>query len=108
MTKILIAECKQEVSTFNPVLSGYEDFTNSASVGAGYPLVRDVAKYITYDALVTYRPMKSLDLGLGVKNMLDKDPPSSRIDANFQVGYDATYVNPTGRLVYVTGRYKFW
>ncbi|HZJ14319.1 MAG TPA: M81 family metallopeptidase [Chthoniobacteraceae bacterium] len=25
--KILIAECKQEVSTFNPVLSGYEDFT---------------------------------------------------------------------------------
>ncbi len=25
--KILIAECKQEVSTFNPVSSGYEDFT---------------------------------------------------------------------------------
>jgi microcystin degradation protein MlrC len=27
MSRILIAECKQEVSTFNPVLSGYEDFT---------------------------------------------------------------------------------
>jgi microcystin degradation protein MlrC len=27
MSLILIAECKQEVSTFNPVLSGYEDFT---------------------------------------------------------------------------------
>jgi len=27
MTKILITECKQEVSTFNPVLSGCEDFT---------------------------------------------------------------------------------
>ena len=27
MPKILIAECKQEVSTFNPVLSGYQDFT---------------------------------------------------------------------------------
>ncbi len=27
MPRILIAECKQEVSTFNPVLSGYEDFT---------------------------------------------------------------------------------
>jgi hypothetical protein len=26
MPRILIAECKQEVSTFNPVLSGYEDF----------------------------------------------------------------------------------
>ena len=27
MPRILIAECKQEVSTFNPVLSGYDDFT---------------------------------------------------------------------------------
>jgi len=26
MTRILIAECKQEVSTFNPHLSGYQDF----------------------------------------------------------------------------------
>ena len=26
MTKILIAECKQEVSTFNPHMSGYDDF----------------------------------------------------------------------------------
>ena len=27
MPRILIAECKQEVATFNPVLSGYDDFT---------------------------------------------------------------------------------
>ena len=27
MTKILVAECKQEVSTFNPNLSGYDDFS---------------------------------------------------------------------------------
>jgi microcystin degradation protein MlrC len=27
MKKIIIVECKQEVSTFNPVLSGYDDFT---------------------------------------------------------------------------------
>ena len=27
MPRILIAECKQEVSTFNPVLSSYDDFT---------------------------------------------------------------------------------
>src|SRR5439155_13325871 len=26
MSRILIAECKQEVSTFNPHLSGYDDF----------------------------------------------------------------------------------
>ena len=27
MYKILIAECKQEISTFNPVETHYEDFT---------------------------------------------------------------------------------
>ena len=27
MTRILVAECKQEVSTFNPHLSGYDDFS---------------------------------------------------------------------------------
>ena len=26
MPRILIAECKQEVSTFNPHISGYNDF----------------------------------------------------------------------------------
>ena len=26
MTRIVVAECKQEVSTFNPVASHYEDF----------------------------------------------------------------------------------
>lgn len=34
--KILIAECKQEVSTFNPVPSGYEDF----SVCSGVDLIK--------------------------------------------------------------------
>ena len=36
MKKILIAECKQEVSTFNPHLSGYDDF----AVRRGAELVR--------------------------------------------------------------------
>ena len=27
MTKVLIAKCKQEISTFNPVLTHYEDFS---------------------------------------------------------------------------------
>src|SRR5260221_5258031 len=29
MPRILVNECKQEVSSFNPVLSGYEDFAIS-------------------------------------------------------------------------------
>jgi len=30
MPKILVAECKQESSSFNPVLSHYEDFSIAA------------------------------------------------------------------------------
>jgi microcystin degradation protein MlrC len=36
MPRILIAECKQEVSTFNPHLSGYDDF----AIRRGAELVR--------------------------------------------------------------------
>lgn len=36
MPHILIAECKQEVSTFNPCLSGYDDF----NIFRGVELVR--------------------------------------------------------------------
>jgi iron complex outermembrane receptor protein len=69
---------------------------------------RDVASYNTWDAQVTWKGIKNLDLGLGVKNLLDQDPPSSRTTLNFQTGYDAQFTNPLGRTFYARARYKFW
>ncbi|WP_374350866.1 TonB-dependent receptor domain-containing protein, partial [Chitinimonas sp.] len=69
---------------------------------------RDVASYNTWDAQVTWRGIKNLDLGLGIRNILDQDPPSSRTTQNFQTGYDAQFTNPLGRTFYARAKYKFW
>ncbi|NHZ90552.1 TonB-dependent receptor [Massilia sp. CCM 8733] len=86
---------------------GYKDYTDLASVGPDYPLVRKVDAYSTFDAALGWKPMKNVSVTLGVKNLTDEDPPSSRNGQNFQVGYDATFTNPLGRTFYARLNYKF-
>jgi len=57
--------------------------------------------------LLTYRPTKLIDIGFGIKNLTDVDPPSSRVLGNIQSGYDATYATPVGRMAYLTGKIRF-
>jgi iron complex outermembrane receptor protein len=87
--------------------NGYQDFTDPGSVGPNYPLVRRVDGYQTFDATLGWKPMKGLNIGFGIKNLLDEDPPSSRTSANFQTGYDASFTNPLGRTYYLRATYKF-
>lgn len=89
--------------------SGYHDFTDPAAVGGtNYPSDRLVSAYSTFDAMVGWKGIKNLDLAVGVKNLMDTDPPTSRTSANFQTGYDASFTNPLGRVYYVRARYKFF
>ncbi|MCU6434910.1 TonB-dependent receptor [Undibacterium sp. Jales W-56] len=88
--------------------SGYHDFTDPEAVGANYPADRSVSPYETYDATLGWKGIKNVDLSFGIKNLLDRDPPSSRTAANFQTGYDASFTNPLGRVYYVRAKYKFW
>ncbi len=60
MTRILVAECKQEVSTFNPHLSGYDDF----SIRRGQALFeyhRDVRNEVG-GALSVFDPSPNVEL----------------------------------------------
>ena len=52
---------------------------------------------------------KNLDLGMGVKNIANREPSSSRAStgSGFQVGYDSVLGNPFGRVIYLRARYKF-
>ena len=86
---------------------GYEDFTDPLVVGANYPLLRKVGSYSTVDATAGWKGIKNLSITVGVKNLLDQDPPSSRTSANFQTGYDASFTNPLGRTLYLRANYKF-
>lgn len=61
-----------------------------------------------YDFNVEFSGVKNLRLALGVRNLFDKDPPLFIPTSNqFQAGYDITQYDPRGRVVYLTGSYKF-
>ncbi|WP_374562930.1 TonB-dependent receptor [Ideonella sp.] len=86
--------------------TGYKDVPGTADPDGK---IRRVSDYTTYDLLGTYQFSRTLDLGLGVKNLLDTDPPYTNNGgrAFFQAGYDPTYVDPRGRFVYLRANVRF-
>ena len=53
------------------------------------------------------RGFKNFMLTLGVKNLLDTDPPATNQQNTFQVGYDPSYYDARARFVYGSIRYSF-
>jgi iron complex outermembrane recepter protein len=71
----------------------------------------NVAKYITYDASISYTGIKNLGLIFGIKNLLNDDPPfSAAYDGNTGAGssWEPRVADPRGRSYTLTARYKFW
>ncbi|HJV69070.1 TonB-dependent receptor [Ideonella sp.] len=68
-----------------------------------------VSDYTTYDLLASYRFNRQFELALGVKNLLDTDPPYTNNGGQsfFQAGYDPTYADPRGRFVYLRANWTF-
>ncbi len=68
-----------------------------------------VGSYQTFDLQVAYTGVKNLRLMLGVRNLLDKDPPYTNAggQVSFQAGYDPQYADPRGRFIYAGLRYTF-
>lgn len=71
----------------------------------------NVAKYVTYDASLSYRGFKNLGLTFGIKNLLNDDPPfSAAYDGNTGAGssWEPRVADPRGRSYTLTASYKFW
>lgn len=84
---------------------GYRDLRTSLQA-ATVPR-RDVAPYETFDAQLAYSGLKNTRLTLGVKNLLDKDPPYTNYGGGFVGSYDLSYTDVRGRFVYLTAAYTF-
>ena len=69
--------------------------------------VRTVASYSVFGLNAAYTGLRNFTIGLGVKNILDTDPPFSRQSQSFQVGYDPALADPMGRFFYASLRYRF-
>ena len=71
---------------------------------------RKVGSHEELDLLVQYSGIKNLDLSVGVKNLLDNDPPFSLQNASSnaytQMGFAELYT-ARGRYFYVTAKYAF-
>jgi iron complex outermembrane recepter protein len=68
---------------------------------------RRVASYETWDGQVGWNGWRGLSVILGVKNLLDRDPPASDQGQTFQVGYDPRYTDARGRMPYLLLKYTF-
>ena len=77
--------------------SGYED----------YDTVRTVGSYELLDIQGQYSVIKNLTVTAGVRNLLNREPPTSVQQDYFQVGFDPTYADTKGRTLYLKASYKF-
>jgi iron complex outermembrane recepter protein len=68
---------------------------------------RRVASYSVIDLQGRWEGWKGLGVTLGVKNIMDRDPPASNQGQTFQVGYDPRYTDAHGRTYYVGLKYAF-
>ncbi|MEO5701895.1 MAG: TonB-dependent receptor, partial [Casimicrobiaceae bacterium] len=80
--------------TGNRQIDGARNFVSSQSI---------------FDAQIAYSGIKNLRLALGVKNLLDRNPPIYvPVSNQFQAGYDASLYDPRARYVYGSINYKFF
>ena len=86
---------------------GYHDTRTSLQTVANTPIPRNVAPYETYDGQLNYTGFKKVKLTVGVKNLLDRDPPYTNYGGGFVGGYDLSYTDVRGRFAYLSATYSF-
>jgi iron complex outermembrane receptor protein len=68
---------------------------------------RRVGALSLWDLQGSYTGFKNMTLTLGVKNLMDTNPPFSNSGLSFQVGYDPSYYDARARFIYGSIRYAF-
>lgn len=85
---------------------GYKDWVPYAPPPGFDPYVKE---YIIYHLSVTYTGIKNTSLMLGVKNLLDTNPPFTAHNLDFAAGagWDPRVADPRGRSLIARASYKF-
>jgi len=68
---------------------------------------RTVGSYTLWDISGSYAGFKNWTLSVGIRNLLDTNPPACAQGQDFQVGYDPTYADPRGRQYLGSVKYTF-
>jgi iron complex outermembrane receptor protein len=95
--------------------SGYKDIETPVdgidAAGGFNGQVADVRlnadDYYTFDWQSTWHATDWIQMTIGALNVFNEDPPLSLTASNFQIGYDARYYDPRGRVVFGKVAVKF-
>jgi iron complex outermembrane receptor protein len=87
--------------------SGYEDTNFFPERVTDPPPPRRVSSYDVWDLQGRYTGWRNAMVALGVRNLLDRDPPFTNQPFTTQVGYDPSYADPRGRTIYARLSYTF-
>lgn len=82
-------------------------FVNGYSEPSEDTPTRRVGSYSIWGLNGSYTGFKNFTLTLGIKNLLDTDPPYTRQNQAFQIGYDPYLTDPTGRFFWGSIKYAF-
>ncbi|MBB5606723.1 MULTISPECIES: TonB-dependent receptor [unclassified Janthinobacterium] len=86
----------------NKYMSGYRDQNY-----VDPEFEQSVKAYSVWSLSSAYSGFKNTEVTVGVKNLLNEDPPFSNQTGTFQSGYDPRFTDPLGRTFYVRATYKF-
>ncbi|KID58342.1 TonB-dependent receptor [Pseudoalteromonas luteoviolacea] len=74
----------------------------------GSVIQKHIPVYMTVDYRLAYAWGDNANVGFGIKNLFDKEPPFTlNAAAGHQVGYDPRYADPYGRTFYLQADYTF-
>ena len=68
---------------------------------------RTVSSLTLWDLQATWKGLRNFALTLGVRNLLDTNPPATNQQNSFQSGFDPSYYDPRARVMYVSATFKF-
>jgi len=85
----------------------FQDSYTDAGVDFSNYLQRTVGTMSIWDLNTTYSGFKNTKITVGVKNLLDTNPPQSNQTGSFIGGFDPSYYDPLARFVYLSVNYKF-
>ncbi len=90
--------------------SGYWDEDHTTATNVAEFQRRKISKYVTFNLVGTFTPVKDLSLTAGVINLFDREPPFTwhNVDNAVGTGWDPRVADPRGRTLTLSASYKFF
>jgi len=93
----------------NSFVKGWTESAAVVSANLGVDQAYQVDDTSRWNLAVSYKGIKNMRLGLGVRNLLDTEPPfvASSSYGSHAAGFAGSFADPRGRFWYLTAAYQF-